>query len=148
MREIKLYELDIKHYTKSMIKAMEEDGVIIKFDFRYCVVGKDIKEIRKAYYQPNYLHSVIELKSGKEIAIKGDGDKMCNLKESIKSLKKGEKIEINTLNLKAKEVRELREAIKNDVIIPDEKEIIYTYKDVESVLNGNVILPEMTYIKL
>lgn len=50
MREIKLYELDIKHYTKSMIKAMEEDGVIIKFDFRYCVVGKDIKEIRKAYY--------------------------------------------------------------------------------------------------
>lgn len=148
MREIKLYELDIKHYTKSMIKAMEEDGVIIKFDFRYCVVGKDIKEIRKAYYQPNYLHSVIELKSGKEIAIKGDGDKMCNLKESIESLHQGEAILVDTTKLKFSDIHALRVAIKDKVISVDEREITYIYKNVDSVLNGNTILPEMVHIKL
>lgn len=142
------YEVDVKYYTKPILVAMENSRCIFKSDSIYYVLSNHIKEIFKVYYQPNYLHSVVELKSGQEIAIKGDGDKMCNIKKAIESLKKGEKIEINTLNLKAKEVRELREAIKNDIIIPDEKEIVYTYKDVESVLNGNVILPEMTYIKL
>lgn len=73
---------------------------------------------------------------------------MCNLKESIESLHQGEAILVDTTKLKFSDIHALRVAIKDKVISVDEREITYIYKNVDSVLNGNTILPEMVYIKL
>ncbi len=41
----------------------------------------------------------------------------------------------------------LREYIKSGVLVPEREEVEELYKNVEAVMSGDVILPQMTYIK-
>lgn len=66
----------------------------------------------------------------------------------IKKMKCGETIYINAISLSCNEITTLRTLIINGGIIPIESEVRKAYKDVESVMCGEVILPQMTYQKL
>ena len=70
-----------------------------------------------------------------------------NLKKTIKAMKAGETIFINAVNLTANGIELLRNYVKSGVLIPDREEAEMQYKDVEAVMCGNVVFPQMTYIK-
>ena len=69
------------------------------------------------------------------------------LKKVVREMKKGEKFYINAICLTVNAIEQLREYIKANVILPDESEVEKSYDDVESVMCGKVIFPQMTYIK-
>ena len=59
----------------------------------------------------------------------------------------GDMIYINSINLTKKGIDVLREYIKSGVLVPEREEVEELYKNVEAVMSGDVILPQMTYIK-
>ena len=59
----------------------------------------------------------------------------------------GSTIYINSINMSLKGIDALREFIKSGVLEPIRAEVEKTYKDVEAVMSGNVIIPQMEYIK-
>lgn len=70
-----------------------------------------------------------------------------NLKKNIKAMEAGETIFINAVNLTANGIELLRSYVKSGVLVPDRKEAEALYKDVEAVMRGDVIFPQMIYIK-
>lgn len=70
-----------------------------------------------------------------------------NLRRTIKAMEAGETIFINAVNLTANGIELLRNYVKRRVLIPDRKEVEIMYKDVEAVMSGDVVFPQMTYIK-
>lgn len=70
-----------------------------------------------------------------------------NLKKTIKAMEAGETIFINAVNLTANGVELLRNYVKNGVLVPDRKEAEARYKDVESVMSGAVVFPQMIYTR-
>lgn len=72
---------------------------------------------------------------------------MRNFEQTIYKMSKGEKVYINSIALTVKNIETLKNMIKSNILIPDKSEVEYVYKDVESVMNGDVIIPQMTYIK-
>lgn len=73
--------------------------------------------------------------------------KIGMLNKAVMELDKGEKIYINAIGLSLGAVDKLRNYIKKGVLLPYRPEVERAYKDVESVMNGNVIFPQMVYIK-
>lgn len=73
---------------------------------------------------------------------------MRNFEQTINKMKPGEKVYINSIGLTVKNIESLRNMIKSNVLIPVKSEVEAVYKDVESVMNGDVIFPQMDYIKL
>lgn len=78
---------------------------------------------------------------------------MCSL-TSVRTLKKvvreighGKGVYINATYLSAPAIDQLREYIKENVLLPDETEARKQCIVVSSVMNGDIILPQMTYIK-
>lgn len=69
------------------------------------------------------------------------------LKKVVREMKKGETLYINAISCSFNMIGQLREYIKDGVLAPDEEEVKKSYNDVESVMNGTVIFPQMTYIK-
>lgn len=69
------------------------------------------------------------------------------LKKVVKEMKKGETLYINAISLSINAIEQLREYIKLNVLLPDKSEVENLYNDIESVMNGKTILPQMTYIK-
>ncbi len=69
------------------------------------------------------------------------------LEESIGEMNLGDMIYINSINLTKKGIDVLREYIKSGVLVPEREEVEELYKNVEAVMSGDVILPQMTYIK-
>lgn len=65
----------------------------------------------------------------------------------IKKLKVNEEIYINAINLTPSAFKNLVKLIQKGVLTPKEKEVKTLYKDVESVMKGKTVLPQMTYIK-
>lgn len=70
-----------------------------------------------------------------------------NLKKTIKAMESGETIFINAVNLTANGIELLRNYVKSGVLVPDREEAEARYKDVEAVMNGNVVFPQMIYTK-
>lgn len=70
-----------------------------------------------------------------------------SLNKQIKGMNKGEVVFINAINLSENSINLLRTFVKNGVLVPDKVEVTMMYKDVESVMNGTVILPQMSYSK-
>lgn len=70
-----------------------------------------------------------------------------NLKKTIKAMEAGETIFINAVNLTANGIELLRSYVKNGVLVPDRKEVEARYKDVEAVMSGAVVFPQMIYTK-
>lgn len=69
------------------------------------------------------------------------------LKKSIIEMNAGEKVYINSIGLSLNAINTLRTLICDGIITPDIEEVKKTYKDVENVMNGKVILPQMDYIR-
>lgn len=69
------------------------------------------------------------------------------LTKAIKTLKVNEEIYINAINLTPSAFKNLKKLIQNGILTPKEKEVKTLYKDIESVMKGKTILPQMTYIK-
>ena len=69
------------------------------------------------------------------------------LKKVVREMKKGEKLYVNAIGLSINAIEQLREYIKENVLLPDREEVERVYNDVETVMNGTVIFPQMTYIK-
>lgn len=66
----------------------------------------------------------------------------------ISKRNKGDIVYINSINLTSGAIDALRTMIKSCILKPDEDEVKLVYSDVESVMNGDVIFPQMHYIKL
>ena len=73
---------------------------------------------------------------------------MRNFEQTINEMKPGETVYINSIGLTFKNIESLSNMIKSNVLIPVKSEVETVYKDVESVMNGDVIFPQMNYIKL
>lgn len=69
------------------------------------------------------------------------------LRSIVEELKQGESIYINAINISTGAIDQLRQYIKDDVLTPDAYEVKRRYKKPEDVMSGDVIFPQMTYIK-
>lgn len=69
------------------------------------------------------------------------------LKKAVGEMKKGEKLYISAIGLTVNAIEQLREYVKGNVLMPERSEAEKAYNDAESIMNGKVILPQMTYIK-
>lgn len=69
------------------------------------------------------------------------------LKKVVKQMKQGEKLYINSINITANAIEQLRQYIKENVLLPDKSEAEQIYSDIQAVMSGKTILPQMTYIK-
>ncbi len=69
------------------------------------------------------------------------------LRKVVHEMKKGEKLYINAIGLTVNAIEQLRDYIKENVLLPDKNEVEQSYNDVESVMSGKVIFPQMIYIK-
>lgn len=64
----------------------------------------------------------------------------------INGVKDNDVVYINSINLSEKSIEELRTYVKNGILILVQEVVVNVYKDIESVMNGEVILPQMDYI--
>ncbi len=69
------------------------------------------------------------------------------LRNVVKEMKQGEKLYINAIGLTTNAIEQLREYIKENVLLPDKSEAEQLYNDIPSVMSGKIILPQMTYIR-
>lgn len=70
-----------------------------------------------------------------------------SFRKQVREMEIGSTIYINSINMSLKGIDALREFIKAGVLEPIRAEVEKTYKDVEAVMSGNVIIPQMEYIK-
>ena len=69
------------------------------------------------------------------------------LKKVVREMNQGEKLHINAIGLTVNAIEQLREYIKENVLLPDKTEAQQLYNDLSAVMSGKTILPQMTYIK-
>lgn len=69
------------------------------------------------------------------------------LKKVVKEMKQGEKLYINSICLTVNAIEQLRQYIKENVLLPDKSEAEQIYSDIQAVMSGKTILPQMTYIR-
>lgn len=69
------------------------------------------------------------------------------LKRTVEELKQGEKLYINAIGLTDNAIEQLQWYVQTKVLLPEKSEVEKSYTDVESVMSGKVIFPQMTYIK-
>ena len=69
------------------------------------------------------------------------------LKKVVREMNQGEKLYINAIGLTVNAIEQLREYIKENVLLPEKTEAQQLYNDLSAVMSGKTILPQMTYIK-
>lgn len=69
------------------------------------------------------------------------------LKNAIEKMKSGERIYINAIGISFNAVEHLRKCIEEHILLPDEEEVKKAYKNVQAVMTGKTIFPQMTYIR-
>ena len=69
------------------------------------------------------------------------------LKKTVREMKKGEKLYVNSICLTVNAIEQLRQYIKEGVLFPDKDEAEQIYSDIQAVMSGKTILPQMTYIR-
>ena len=72
---------------------------------------------------------------------------IAQFKHEMITMEHGQEFYLNSINLTVKAVEKLRALIKAGVVTPVESEVVKVYKDVDAVMSGDVIIPQMTYIK-
>ena len=75
------------------------------------------------------------------------GISIRTLKKTVRELKSGESIYINSIGLSINSIEALRTMVMGGVLIPDSIEAEKVYKRPEDIMNGKVIFPQMTYVK-
>lgn len=68
-------------------------------------------------------------------------------RKQVLEMESGQRFYLNAINVSVSIIEQLREYIKCGVIEPVRQEVEVYYKDVEAVMNGDTILPQMEYIK-
>ena len=68
-------------------------------------------------------------------------------KKEIESMKSGEVVFINAINLSVKQINILIEYVKSGVLVPDIESVKAMCKDVDGAMQGRFLLPQMEYIK-
>lgn len=69
------------------------------------------------------------------------------LRKIVKEMKQGEKLYINSIGLTNNAIEQLRKYVKDNVLLPDKSEVEQIYSDIQAVMSGKTILPQMTYIR-
>ncbi len=69
------------------------------------------------------------------------------LRKVVKEMKKDETLYINAICLTTNAIEQLRNYIKENILLPDESEVEQLYSDIQAVMSGKTILPQMTYIR-
>ncbi len=69
------------------------------------------------------------------------------LKRVVREMKQGEKLYINSIALTANAIEQLRGYIKENILLPDKTEAEQLYNDIQAIMSGKTILPQMTYIR-
>jgi len=67
--------------------------------------------------------------------------------KEVSTLRPGEIIYINSIGLSIRGIETVRLMVKNGVLIPEIEEVKKVYKDIEAVMTGAVIFPQMIYRK-
>lgn len=70
------------------------------------------------------------------------------LRNTVLKLPKGDSIYINAINLSENGIDTLKTLVKKGEIMPLKGEVQKIYKDVESVMKGDTILPQMMYVRI
>lgn len=70
-----------------------------------------------------------------------------SFRKAVREMESGQIFYLNAINVSFAVVEQLREFIDIGIVEPIREEAEKYYKDVESVMSGKVILPQMEYIK-
>lgn len=70
-----------------------------------------------------------------------------SFRKAINETKAGETVYINAINLSINSIEAIREYVKSGVLVPVREEVEKAYKDVDAVMSGKTVMPQMTYIK-
>lgn len=70
-----------------------------------------------------------------------------SFRKAVKEMESGQRFYVNTISASVAMVDQLRQYIKDGVVEPVREEVEKSYKDVEAVMSGGVIFPQMDYIK-
>lgn len=70
------------------------------------------------------------------------------LKKSIETVEPGHTFYVNIINYTEGAIDLFRHMIKDRQIEPLEEEVAKVYKDIPSVMSGDVIIPQMMYRKI
>lgn len=70
-----------------------------------------------------------------------------SFRKEVREMASGQRFYLNTINVSVAVVDQLRQCIKDGVVEPVREEVEKCYKDVEAVMSGKVIFPQMEYIK-
>ena len=69
------------------------------------------------------------------------------LRKVVKEMKKDETIYNNAIFHTTNASEQHRNYIKENILLPDESEVEQLYSDIQAVMSGKTILPQMTYIR-
>ena len=69
------------------------------------------------------------------------------LKKAVFDLEISYPLYINALGLSSDAIDLLRKCVKSGVLVPDKEMVKRAYKDVDSVMCGDVIIPQMEYYR-
>lgn len=70
-----------------------------------------------------------------------------SFRKEVREMASGQRFYLNAISVSVAVVEQLRQYIKDGVVEPVREEVEKCYKDVEGVMSGKVIFPQMEYIK-
>lgn len=70
-----------------------------------------------------------------------------SFRKAVREMESGQRFYVNAISASVGMVDQLRQYIKDGVVEPVREEVERSYKDVEAVMSGKVIFPQMEYIK-
>ncbi len=70
-----------------------------------------------------------------------------SFRKEVREMASGQRFYLNAISVSVAVVEQLRQYIKDGVVEPVREEVEKCYKDVEAVMSGKVIFPQMEYIK-
>lgn len=67
--------------------------------------------------------------------------------KQVMNMRSGERVYINAINISENSFYVLRKMIQKGILYPDIDQVKTAYKKVDAVMSGDVILPQMDYIR-
>lgn len=70
-----------------------------------------------------------------------------SFRKAVREMESGHRFYVNVIGASIGIAGQLRQYIKDGIVEPVREEVEKSYKDVEAVMSGRVIFPQMDYIK-
>ena len=70
-----------------------------------------------------------------------------SFRKVVREMASGQRFYLNAISVSVVVIDQLRQYIEDGVVEPVREEVEKCYNDVEAVMSGKVILPQMEYIK-